>query len=71
MAVNVTQKDKALQSVLDHIAEEEQATLAGKYGKGFTQGRLAALVELRVWCEGWLGYSGDMPNEVPNQSKKG
>ena len=71
MAVNVTQKDKALQSVLNHIAEEEQATLAGKYGKGFTQGRLAALVELRVWCEGRLGYSGDMPNEVPNQSKKG
>ena len=71
MSVNVTQKDKALQSVLDHIAEEEQATLAGKYGKGFTQGRLAALVELRVWCEGRLGYSGDMPNEVPNQSKKG
>ena len=71
MAVNVTQKDKALQSVLNHIAEEEHATLAGKYGKGFTQGRLAALVELRVWCEGRLGYSGDMPNEVPNQSKKG
>ena len=71
MAVNVTQKDKSLQSVLGHITEEEQATLAGKYGKEFTQGRLAALVELRVWCEGRLGYSGDMPNEVPNQSKKG
>lgn len=71
MAVNVTQKDKALQTVLDHIAEEEQATLACKYGKEFTQGRLAALVEMRVWCKGRIGYSGGMPNEVPNQSKKG
>lgn len=70
MAVNVTQKDKTLQAVLDHIVEEEQAALAGKYGKEFTQGRLAALVELRVWCEGRLGYSGDMPNEVPNQSER-
>ena len=70
MAVNVTQKDKTLQAVLDHIVEEEQDTLAGKYGNRFTQGRLAALVELRVWCEGQLGYSGDMPNEVPNQSER-
>lgn len=72
MATNVTQKDKALQEVIDWC-EEQVARIDEKIpsasDEGFLAGERFALQAVAAHCEALLGYSGSMPSEVPNQSE--
>lgn len=78
MATNVTEKDKTLQEI---IAWCEQLKIdglrlanallmqhdMGTYGVVMAQAN--AYAKTADHCRSMLGYSGDMPNEVPNQSE--
>ena len=79
MATNVTEKDKALQEVIDWCEqlEAEGLKLANALlmqrdmaAYGVVQGQANAYGKVADHCRSMLGYSGDMPNEVPNQSEK-
>lgn len=79
MATNVTEKDKALQEVIDWCEqlEAEGLKLANALlsqremtAYGVVQGQTNAYGKVADHCRSMLGYSGDMPNEVPNQSEK-
>lgn len=70
MATNVTQKDKTLNEIMawcDQLSTEikrtEDATTDRTYGK------LRGLYLVYEHCRSLLGYSGNMPTEVPNQSE--
>lgn len=73
MAVNVTQKDKTLNDVIDWC-DEQVARINEKIpnasDEGFLTGERFALQAVAAHCEELLGYSGSMPLEVPNQSEK-
>lgn len=70
MVTNVSEKDKALQEVIDwceqlstEIKRTEDATTDRTYGK------LRGLYLVYEHCRSLLGYTGSMPSEVPNQSE--
>lgn len=68
MAVNVTQKDKTLNEVID-VCEH----LMGNpplHHPGFADGWNGALRAVIRRCRKRLGYTGSMPLEVPNQSEQ-
>ena len=76
MATNVTEKDKALQEVIDFLEKELDATNNAsdnpdeevlKYD--FYDGMATAYEHVINYCRSMLGYSGHMPSEVPNQSE--
>ena len=73
MAVNVTQKDKTLNDVINwcekHIARIDEK-IPNASDEGFLTGERFALQAVAAHCEELLGYSGSMPLEVPNQSEK-
>ena len=73
MATNVTQKDKTLQEVIGWCetsmrslnvdsAETAADTLV-------SLGERQALEDVAEHCRSLLGYTGNMPTEVPNQSE--
>lgn len=71
MATNVTEKDKTLQAIIDYCdsqAEKLGAEKDADYYANFQ--RICAYYDVARYCEKRLGYSGNMPNEVPNQSEK-
>lgn len=72
MAVNVTQKDKTLNDVIDwcekHAAQIDEK-IPDASDEGFLAGERFALQTVAAHCESMLGYSGSMPSEVPNQSE--
>lgn len=79
MATNVTEKDKTLNEVITWCEnlEIDGSRLANTLLKKHD---LTAYTVVKVQidtyhktaehCRSMLGYSGDMPNEVPNQSEK-
>lgn len=79
MATNVTEKDKALQEVITWC---EQLTIDGlrlantllkKHdlaAYAVVKAQIDAYRKTTEHCRSMLGYSGNMPNEVPNQSEK-
>lgn len=73
MAVNVTQKDKTLNDVIEwcekHVARIVEK-IPNASDEGFLTGERFALQAVAAHCEELLGYSGSMPLEVPNQSEK-
>ena len=78
MATNVTQKDKTLQEVIDWC---EQLELEGLIlanaplmqrdmaAYGVVKGQINAYKKTADHCRSMLGYAGNMPTEVQNQSE--
>ncbi len=78
MATNVTEKDKALQEVIDWCEQLEieglklaNALLSQRdmAAYGVVKGQANAYGKVADHCRSKLGYSGNMPTEVPNQSE--
>lgn len=78
MVTNVTEKDKALQEVIDWCEqlEIEGLKLANALlmqrdmaAYGVVKGQTNAYGKVADHCRSLLGYSGNMPTEVPNQSE--
>ena len=69
MATNVTEKDKALQEVIDFCTNWKNALCDDKEGDCYANFvQIDALIRVICKCESMLG-SGHMPPEVPNQSE--
>lgn len=78
MAVNVTEKDKTLNEIIDwreHM-EADGLRLASALlmqhdmsAYGVMHGQISAYEQTADHCRSLLGYSGSMPSEVPNQSE--
>ena len=78
MATNVTEKDKALQEVIDWCEQLDTECLRlanalllqrDMAAYGVVQGQTNAYGKVADHCRSKLGYSGHMPTEVPNQSE--
>lgn len=78
MATNVSEKDKALQEVIDWCEqlEVEGLRLANALlmqremaAYGVVKGQINAYDKVADHCRSMLGYSGNMPTEVQNQSE--
>lgn len=76
MVTNVSEKDKALQEVIDWCEqlEVEGLRLANALlmqheidAYGVVKGQINAYKKTADHCRSMLGYSGSMPSEVPNQ----
>lgn len=76
MVTNVSEKDKALQEVIDRCEqlEVEGLRLANALlmqhemdAYGVVKGQINAYEKTADHCCSMLGYSGSMPSEVPNQ----
>jgi hypothetical protein len=78
MAVNVTEKDKTLNEIIDwceQLAAEGlrlSSVLLMKHDMaayGVVRGQVNAYENTAGHCRSMLGYTGNMPSEVPNQSE--
>ena len=75
MAVNVTEKDKTLNEIIDYCEDERNCALErGECAPTMEVQReddamARAFHEVADHCRSLLGYSGSMPDEVPNQSE--
>lgn len=78
MAVNVTEKDKTLNEIIDWCEQLEADGLRlasalmkqhDMAGYGFMQGQINAYEKTADHCRSMLGYSGNMPTEAPNQNE--
>lgn len=78
MVTNVSEKDKALQEVIDWCEQREieglrlaNALLMQRdmAAYGVVKGQINAYEKTANHCRSLLGYSGNMPTEVPNQSE--
>ena len=75
MATNVTEKDKTLNEIIDwaksrcHEAGLSRFDVRRKSDRDFYDGQVNAFHEMLELCRSMLGYSGNMPTEVPNQSE--
>ena len=78
MAVNVTEKDKTLNEIIDWCEQSaaESLRLASALLRqhdiaayGVVKGQINAYEKTADHCRSMLGYSGSMPSEVPNQSE--
>lgn len=78
MVTNVSEKDKALQEVIDWCEqlEVEGLRLANALlmqremaAYGVVKGQINAYDKVADHCRSMLGYSSTMPSEVPNQSE--
>lgn len=78
MATNVSEKDKALQEVIDWCEQREIECLRlandllmqhDMAAYGVVRGQINAYEKTADHCRSLLGYSGNMPTEVPNQSE--
>lgn len=78
MAVNVTEKDKTLNEIIDWCEqmEAEGLRLASALliqhdmdAYSVMQGQISAYEKTADHCRSMLDYSGSMPSEVPNQSE--
>lgn len=78
MVTNVSEKDKALQEVIDWCEqlEVEGLRLANALlmqremdAYGVVKGQINAYDNVADHCRSMLGYSGSMPSEVPKQSE--
>lgn len=78
MVVNVTEKDKTLNEIIDWCENRaiEGLRLANALLKnhdmaayGVVKGQIDSYQKTVGHCRSMLGYSGSMPDEVPNQSE--
>lgn len=78
MATNVTERDRTLQEVIDWCEqlEVEGLRLANALlmqremdAYGAVKGQIDAYEKTADHCRSLLGYSGNMPSEVPNHSE--
>lgn len=78
MATNVTEKDKVLNEIIEWCEqlEAEGLRLANALlmqhdmdAYGVVKGQINAYGKTADHCRSMLGYSGNMPSEVPNQSE--
>lgn len=78
MAVNVTEKDKTLNEIIDWCEQSaaEGLRLASALLRqhdmdayGVVRGHVNAYEKTADHCRSMLGYTGNMPTEVPNQSE--
>lgn len=78
MAVNVTEKDKTLNEIIDWCEQSaaESLRLASALLRqhdmaayGVAKGHVNAYENTANQCRSMLGYTGNMPTEVPNQSE--
>lgn len=78
MAVNVSEKDKTLNEIIDwceQLAAEGlklSSALLMQHDMaayGVAKGQIDAYENTADHCRSMLGYSGSMPSEVPNQSE--
>lgn len=76
MVTNVSEKDKALQEVIDWCEQREIECLRlanallmqrDMAAYGVVKGQINAYEKTADQCRSMLGYSGSMPSEVPNQ----
>lgn len=74
MATNVSEKDKTLHEVIDFLQKEWDAANnvsdnPDEEVYDFYAGMTTAYEHVINYCRHLLGYSGNMPSEVPNQSE--
>ena len=78
MAVNVTEKDKTLNEIIDWCEQSaaKDLRLASSLLRqhdmdsyGVVKGQVDAYEKTADHCRSMLGYSASMPSEVPNQSE--
>lgn len=78
MPVNVSEKDKTLNEIINWCEqlEAEGLRLASALLRqhdmdayGVVRGQINAYEKTADHCRSMLGYTGNMPTEVPNQSK--
>lgn len=78
MAVNVSEKDKTLNEIIDWCEQlaAEGLRLASALlmqhamdAYGVVRGQVNAYEKTADHCRSMIGYSGSMPSEVPNQSE--
>lgn len=78
MAVNVTEKDKTLNEIIDWCEQlaAEGLRLASALLRqhdttayGVVRGQIDAYGKTADHCRSMLSYTGNMPTEVPNQSE--
>lgn len=70
MAVNVTEKDKTLNEIIDWCADREKQICDAREGDfSIDYIQVVTLEQVIDHCQSMLGYSGSMPSEVPNQSE--
>lgn len=78
MAVNVTEKDKTLNEIIDWCEQlaAEGLRLASALliqhemdSYGVVRGQVNAYEKTADHCRSMIGYSGSIPSEVPNQSE--
>ena len=78
MAVNVTEKDKTLNEIIDWCEQSaaEGLRLSSALlmnhdmdAYGVVKGQVNAYEKTADHCRSMLGYSGNIPTEVPNQSE--
>ena len=76
MAVNITEKDKTLNEIIDWCEQlaAEGLRLASAlliqhdmHAYGVVRGQVDVYENTADHCRSMLGYSGSMPSEVPNQ----
>lgn len=75
MAVNVTEKDKTLNEIIDWCTSTAQKMMNEANSTSSCMDALkymsaaGAYMTVIKHCQDLLGYSGAMPDEVPNQSE--
>lgn len=81
MAMNVSQKDETLHKVIDMCVEKHWhyervlddfvcfSNESNPEKVMFLRGKIQAFDECAEQCKTMLGYSGEMPSEVENQSE--
>lgn len=78
MAVNVTEKDKTINEIIDWCERSaaEDLRLASALlmlhdmaAYSAVKGQVDAYEKTADHCRSMLGYTGNMPTEVPNQSE--
>lgn len=78
MAVNVTEKDKTLNEIIDWCEQSaaESLRLASALLRqhdmdayGVVMGQVNAYEKTADHCRSMLGHTGSMPSDVPNQSE--
>lgn len=78
MAVNVTEKDKTLNEIIDWCEQSaaESLRLASALlvqhdmaAYGVVKGQVNAYEKTADHCRSMIGHSGSMPSEMPNQSE--
>lgn len=77
MAINVAQKDETLKAVIAYC--EKQRDVEHAYLENvawlddgilsWNHGKIKAYEDIITHCWSLLGYTGSMPDEVPNQSE--